>query len=559
MKKMIIFLIGFSLCILYAANLVTPVNAQEDLIQTYAPIFYFEKDENCFPVDVSYHISNSYLYQIGSQTPIDQSPTETSISNYTTANYYLDNGKGTVEDNGIISDYQSQHPEFTVYAHQIDSGSTTIVQYWMFYAFNQGTLNQHEGDWEMVQIVLTSGTPTQVMYSQHHSGQKAQWNQVEKEGTHFKVYVARGSHANYLRSYSGVVGIASDIVGANGRTLTPTDYTLQELEAQPWLNYGGLWGWGGATEEEHDEASLLGQTGPPGPKYREDGAMWAGTAWGQSLIAADNNVFLLELILYNFTAIFIVISLLIILLILYRIYKRKKTTGLGPRYLSLLYIDGINTKSIGNLFCIIGIILAIIALFQPWYLMSTNIDVTGYETNGMQEMIRIDGMNGIQIHIPGMNGAVPLGAISLPFSLFIGVSLIFLIIATIGVSQSKKLGKQYLLRGIRLIIPVVIIIAVIILLSAIPFSELAPAGDTTLNIDQVIGAISGAPFGGQQTVALSDVDGQIHLQWGLGSGAILLLLSGILLIIAGVLEKTADIELFKQEKTPVEKKKGQSE
>ena len=41
----------------------------------------------------------------------------------------------------------------------------------------------HEGDWEMVQVVLNSdGTPIKAMYSQHVSGQKAAWSEVEKDG-----------------------------------------------------------------------------------------------------------------------------------------------------------------------------------------------------------------------------------------------------------------------------------------------------------------------------------------------------------------------------------------
>ena len=555
MKKITVFFLGISLCMLCMITLVAPLQAQENIIQNYAPIFYFEKDETCYPVDVSYHISNSYLYHIGIESPIDQSPTEISISNYTERTYYLDNKKGTVTDTGIITDYQSQNQGYTVYAHVIESGSDTIIQYWMFYAFNKGTMNQHEGDWEMVQILLSGGTPSQVMYSQHHNGQKATWEQVEKDGDHIKVYVARGSHANYFRSYSGVVGIANDIVGANGRVLKPNDYDIIELESQSWLTYGGLWGWGGATEEEATAASLLGQTGPPGPTFREDGRMWQAVAWGNTLLPSDNNIFLLEFILYHFVSIFLIISLLISGILLYRIYRRQKSTGLGPRYISILYVDGMNTKSIGNLCCIVGIIIAIIALFSPWYLISTDIDVSGYETNGLQEMMKIDGINGIHIQIPGFTGPIPIGAIGIPFSLIIGISLVFLIIATIGVSRSKKLGKQYLFRGIRLIMPIIVIIAVIMMLGAIPFEEMAQTGDTGFNIGQVINTISGSPLGGKQIVSISEVNGQINLQWGLGLGAVLLLLSGILLLIAGVLEHTANTELFIEKKIITEEKK----
>ncbi|MCK5258931.1 MAG: Vps62-related protein, partial [Thermoplasmatales archaeon] len=454
-----IFVLSLFIFLLLLGNLIPSVGAaDEDIAQEYAPIFYFEKDETCFPVDVSYHISNSYLYQVDVVAPIHQSPTADMIASYTDTSYYLDNLKGTIYDDAIITDYKSSGFGYTVYAHVFTSGGLTYVQYWLFYAFNMGTMNQHEGDWEMVQVVLSGGTPSEVMYSQHHGGQIATWDQVEREGNHIKVFVSRGSHANYLRSYSGVVGVANDIVGANGRKLTSSEYDMLMLESQSWLNFGGLWGWSGRNEEEFNAASLLGQTGPNGPKYRENGAMWNGIGWENSLSAADNNIFILELFLYNFVTIFVIIAFLIVGILLYRIYKRKKTTGLGPRIISIFYIDGLNLKSMGNILCLIGILLAIIALVNPWYVVSTDVGISGYETDGMADMITVDGITGIQIQVPGVTGPIPMGSVMIPFSLLIGIGLVFLIIASIGVSQSKKLGKKYIFRGVRLMIPIIIII-----------------------------------------------------------------------------------------------------
>ncbi len=548
MKKILIIIGIAALMLTCTSSITVTAQDQEDLIEQYAPILYFEGEETCYPVEVEYHISNSYLYLIGQSTPIDESPTPSSISNYTIEGFYLDNQKGAIKDNGIISHYQNNNPGYTVYAQVIESGSQTTIQYWMFYAFNPGTLNQHEGDWEMVQVVLSNNQPSQVMYSQHHSGQKASWNQVERQGTHMKVYVARGSHANYFRSYSGVIGIANDIVGANGKVLNPSSYDLELLESQPWLNYAGHWGWIGPTEEEFVQASILGQNGPPGPKYREDGEMWNAASWGAGLLPVNDTVFMLEFVLYHFVTIFLIISLFVVALSFYRIYKRQKTTGLGPRIISMLYIDGINNKSIGNLFCIAALIIAIIGLFQPWYLVSTDIGVSGYETNGMEEMLRIDGLQGVQIQFPGFTGPIPIGSVAIPFSLLIGISLVFLIIATIGVSHSKKLGKTYLYRGIRLVIPIIMIIVVIMILGSIPFESFVETSDTSMNINQIIDQISSSPFGGQQSISIPDVNGNIQLQWGIGFGAILLLLSGILLFIGGILEQTADVMLYKSNK-----------
>ncbi len=548
MKYKIVFIMAvFVSSLLFGSFVENAEAADEDIAQQYSPIFYFEKDETCSPVDVSYHIENSYLYEVGSEK-YETSPTAESIATNTSENHYLDNQIGSVNDDNIINDYQSKMKTlgYTVYARVIPNGDTTIIQYWMFYAFNKGTQNQHEGDWEMVQILLSGGTPTHVMYSQHHGGQKATWDQVEKNGNHIKVYVSRGSHANYLRSYSGVVGVANDIVGDNGGVITSTNYNLVMLENQPWLDFAGRWGEYGTTEEKAAEASLLGQAGPNGPKFREDKTMWDNPLeWGNSLIQADNNLFLLELILYNFVTIFIILTIVSLIILLFRIYRRHKKTGLGPRIISMLYIDGFNAKSIGNILCIVGIIIAIFSLINPWYEISTDIEISGYETHGMANMMTIDGINGIQIQVPGLTGPIPMGSIMIPFSLLIAIGLVFLIIASIGIAHSKKLGQKYMFRGVKLLAPVVLIVIIIMALGAIPFESFADTGDASVDIGEVIGAISGSPSGGQKTVSIPDIEGQIELQWGFGLGGILLLVSGIILIISGFLEIIANTSFFK--------------
>lgn len=560
--KIVFIMVVLVVSLLFGSFIENAEAADEDIAQQYAPIFYFEKDETCFPVDVSYHIDNSYLYEVDSYE-YNTLPTAESIANKS-ENHYLDNQKGSVDDDNIINDYQSKMNAlgYNVYARVIPNGGTTIIQYWMFYAFNKGTQNQHEGDWEMVQVVLNAGTPTYVMYSQHHSGQKATWDQVERNGDHIKVYVSRGSHANYLRSYSGVVGVANDIVGDNGEIITSTNYNLVMLENQPWLDFAGRWGEYGITEEKAAEASLLGQAGPNGPMFREDGAMWNNPlGWGNSLIQADNNLFLLELILYNFITIFIILTIVILCVLLFRINRRHKRTGLGPRIFSILYIDGFNAKSIGNILCIVGIIIAIFSLINPWYEISTDIGISGYETHGMANMMTIDGINGIQVQVPGLTGPIPVGSIMIPFSLLIAIGLVFLIIASIGISHSKKLGQKYMFRGVKLLIPLVLIVIIIIALGAIPFESFADTGDASVDIGEVIGAISGSPSGGQKIVSIPDIEGQIELQWGFGLGGILLLISGIILIISGILETIANTSFFKSKiiEKPRKETKNKSE
>lgn len=534
--------------------------ADEDLAEQYAPILYFVDGEQCFPVNISYALDNSYLFEVGNPTPLSTAPTAEMLSTYSSDGYYLDNQRGSVSvgDKGIENDYQNNllNLGYTVYTH-VDT-STNSIQYWFFYAFNGGDLNRHEGDWEMVQIVLSNGQPSEVMFSQHHTGQKATWDQVDKEGDHVKVYVARGSHANYIRSYSGKVGLASDIVADNGKVLKPDTlqsggYNITLLEDQPWLSFGGHWGWVGTNQSTAAQAAILGEAGPQGPKFREEGTMWQPTVWASDLPPANDVLFIFEWLVYNFVLLFVLITVLSLLMVIFFIYRRRKTTGLGPRVFSLFYIDGSNRKSIGNILCLVGIIITILALFYPWYTVTANVVIPPSQNTGSFDALSVDGINGIQIRLPNRSGPVPLGTIAIPFYLIIGIGLLFLVLSTIGVSESKKLGKKYVLRGTRLFIPFILILFFILAIASIIPLISPPTIEGNTQMNDAVQAISAAPFSGQYNMQTPEAEGGfIQLNWGFGIGAYLLLFAGIILVMAGLMEITAHEQFF-EGKTPVPK------
>ena len=118
------------------------------------------------------------------------------------------------------------------------------------------------------------------------------------------------------------------------------------------------------------------------------------------------------------------------------IYRRHKKYGLGPRIISIFYINGINLHTIGNILCIVAIVIAFIGLFSPWYHISYNVtgEIAGsLQTEGVVELIKLDGTNGLQVIRPGTTGPTPMTTLEIPFSLFIAIGFIFLIIATIGI------------------------------------------------------------------------------------------------------------------------------
>ena len=94
-----------------------------------------------------------------------------------------------------------------VYGATFRSGSRIALQYWIWYPWNPysptvppGELWQvHEGDWEVVSVILDlRGTPLLVGYSQHSKGKRRAWARAPRQGPHPVAYVALGSHANYF-------------------------------------------------------------------------------------------------------------------------------------------------------------------------------------------------------------------------------------------------------------------------------------------------------------------------------------------------------------------------
>jgi hypothetical protein len=379
---------------------------------------------------------------------------------------------------------------------------------------------------------------------------------VETDGDNIKVYVSRGSHANYLRSYSGKLGIASDIVGDNGKILEPADYTLEKLDSQTWLNFEGLWG-----EVNSVEDFFMGQAGPQGPKYRTDMSgstkMWDGVSWGSGLMEANSNFFLIEWFLYNFITIIILISGISLAITFFKIYRRNKKHGLGPRIISMLYIDGPNLHTIGNILCFVGIIIAIFGLFGTWYTVSADINIDLYPTSGLTDIITLNGINGMQIFMPSLYGPVPMGSVVFPFAFIVLIGFIFLIIATVGIPNSDKLGFKYIFKGVRLIVIVVVLVVALMAIGSIADMGGSQGGmDSDNFITGLLNEISNNPAGGTYSAQdfIPEVTGDISFQWGLGQGAIYLVIAGIVLIASGFLELFAKKEFFKP-KAPYKKEK----
>jgi hypothetical protein len=273
--------------------------------------------------------------------------------------------------------------------------------------------------------------------------------------------------------------------------------------------------------------------------YREEGQIWNDPlGWGSNLPELNTTILPLEFLLYHFLTIFIILTLISLAFLSYRLYRRKKGDGFGPRIFSFLYIDGINQHSIANLLFFVGIIIAIIGLTLPWYSVSGSISGEEYGTDGTIDFLKIDGIDGVQISYPGSNGPIAMGSLILPFSLLIGIGFLFTILKSIGIKESKRLGKVYLYRGIGLITPFIILIIVIFALGSIVSSAVPDSGGMN-EINTLFSSLSQNPLGGSESISLSEssVSTNVNLIWGLGLGGYLLLLAGVVLIVSAVLLK----------------------
>ncbi len=543
-RRAIVLSLGLiGILIIGASGALGASTEDEALASRFAPVLYFEQGETCYPVDVAYYVQHSQLYRSTDTGPVlvNASPSPESLGSYNNSaqKYFLDNQLGTVSDDGIVQAYEANRAflGYTVYARVDTLPQGTVIQYWFFYVFNPGELNRHEADWEMAQVVVQSGVPSQVMYSQHNQGQRAPWSLVEHEGDHMKVYIARGSHASYLRSFSGKLGVASDSVGANGLVLQPDGYTLTVLENQSWLSYAGNWGWIGGNQSDAVQAALLGEAGPEGPMFREGGQMWQDPlAWGANLLQAQQPLFIAEWFVYNFLIFLVLFTLVALLFLAVAVVRRHRRTGLGPRIFSMLYIDGANIHSISNILCIVGLVLTVLAVFFPWYTVSGRFSVAGQEIV-LDKLLTIDAFNGLQATFPSGQGPVSLGSLVMPFAYIVLIGTVLLVLGTIGISRSRKLGVRYVGRGIRLLFPLILILIFTVVLGQLAGLVPVTVSEAKAPMAQTLTAISQAPFQGSIAMAVPDVPGStMMVSWQMGWGVYLLVFASIIFFIAGMVE-----------------------
>ena len=167
-------------------------------------------------------------------------------------------------------------------------------------------------------------------------------------------------------------------------------------------------------------------------------------------------------------------------------------------------------------------------------------------TNGFQDIVSVDGINGARIYAldPDL-GRVQLSSIPIPFGMLIAAGIVIFVMKLIG-EEEKRVGKEYLGKGFSLITPLIITIIVIMFLPQImPDLNTAPGRAAT---DVVIANVTHSPLGGQMRSLTTY--GTLDVRWGIGSGGLLMIVAAALMATAGVLMIMLGLKRMGSKKEP---------
>ena len=250
----------------------------DELLALYQPVTVLDRTEAFSPTSVDDFLADADLQRSenGSFVPAEMPPAGLPVHG---DGWRLDH-RGCSPSAGLaaVACYRAaEHGPSTVYGRHDVRGGTIVLQYWFFYDDNFWSLQYppsefawqaHEGDWEVVTVVLDDQQqPLRAAYSQHCTGEQRPWGTVQKQGgTHPVVYVATGSHANLfapsfppllhpidldcypsqIRAILQVNGITpfDFLIPVQNRILGPGTTEIERIHdySPRWLRFPGTWG-----------------------------------------------------------------------------------------------------------------------------------------------------------------------------------------------------------------------------------------------------------------------------------------------------------------------------
>ena len=192
MTKLIACLSAALLFLLAGAAMAQAATPDSQLLRTYQPVTHFDPQESFGPTSVQSFISDAALERLvaGQWVVVDPAPEPGELPGPGTGAFRLNQTSCSPSAPlGGLSCYQSNWDSGSggsvVYGRVAHVPGATVLQYWYFYYDDlysyfyppsDAIWQAHEGDWEVVNVVLSADEqPLEVGYSQHCLGQRRAW------------------------------------------------------------------------------------------------------------------------------------------------------------------------------------------------------------------------------------------------------------------------------------------------------------------------------------------------------------------------------------------------
>jgi hypothetical protein len=253
------------------------------LLTKFQPILVLHPREELRPTVVESFVRDATLEVATSPTtwiPVDPDPTVDTLPTSSPPTWRLNQqpcfAGAPLGDLPCYAAAAADEPGASIYGRVVRDGKRIVLQYWVFFYDNLyrypflplGAIWQsHEGDWEVVNVVLSNAKrPLVVGLSQHCNGETRPWSQTELRDGHPTVYVALGSHANYFEpglhpfdpaclpapviaffQQAGLplpadVAASGTAFGPKRLGAFPTAIEPVEDSAPHWIRFPGFWG-----------------------------------------------------------------------------------------------------------------------------------------------------------------------------------------------------------------------------------------------------------------------------------------------------------------------------
>ncbi|MEW6606479.1 MAG: carboxypeptidase regulatory-like domain-containing protein [bacterium] len=169
------------------------------LVMKYAPVLYLHNEEIYSPNPVKWIDNHAFIREFKSDKLLGPA-SATTIGNYSESTYL---------DFYNSVDFPSPMIYARVTSDEYQGKEKAVIQYWFFWSYNDfqefpNNVFDHEGDWEMIEIIFDSilpdAKPEFVVCAQHKTKERKKWSELTDfiNETHLPIYIAKGCHGSYF-------------------------------------------------------------------------------------------------------------------------------------------------------------------------------------------------------------------------------------------------------------------------------------------------------------------------------------------------------------------------